>query len=66
MQPTSDSERLAHSVPDAARMLGISPRAVYNRIATGEIRTFRVGPRRLISTDALREYIRNRETAASN
>lgn len=65
MSNTTEIDRLAYSVPDAARMLGISPRAIYNRLANGELRSFRVGPRRLISLDALKDYIRTRESEAS-
>ena len=65
MQSNTDLNPLAYSVPDAARLLGLSPRAIYNRIATGEIRSFKVGPRRLISRDSLREFIANRESEAA-
>ena len=62
---TIDTGPLAYSVPDAARKLGISPRAIYNRIGSGEIKSFKVGPRRLISDEALRKFISASEAAAS-
>lgn len=41
-------EPLAHSPDRAAQRLGISTRAVYALIATGELRSFKKGKRRLI------------------
>jgi hypothetical protein len=36
---------------------------VFELIRTGELKTFKVGRRRLVSTDVLREFIRTREAA---
>lgn len=44
-------EPLSHSPKRAAQRIGISERAVYTLIATGELRSFKIGKRRLI-TDA--------------
>jgi excisionase family DNA binding protein len=41
-------EPLAHSPEGAARRLGISLRAVYTLIATGELRSYKEGKRRKI------------------
>jgi len=41
-------EPLAHSPERAAQRLGISTRAVYTLIATGELRSYKAGKRRLI------------------
>lgn len=39
---------LVHSVPSAAKRLGTNPRAIYGLIATGELRSFKLGKHRLI------------------
>lgn len=48
MAETAQNEPLAHSPERAAQRLGISTRAVYSLIATGELRSFKLGKRRLI------------------
>lgn len=50
-------EVLLHPVPDAAAYLGISVRTFHDLIRTGAIRTVLIGRRRLVSSDALREYV---------
>jgi excisionase family DNA binding protein len=48
-KPTIDPiEPLAHSPEGAAKRLGISVRAVYTLIATGELRSYKEGKRRKI------------------
>jgi excisionase family DNA binding protein len=44
-------------------LTGIPRSAVFELIRTGELKTFKVGRRRLVSTDVLREFIRTREAA---
>jgi excisionase family DNA binding protein len=39
---------LAHSPDSAAKRIGTNVRAVYNLIASGELRSFKLGKRRLI------------------
>lgn len=48
MTDSQKVEPLAHSPDRAAQRLGISTRAVYALIATGELRSFKDGKRRLI------------------
>lgn len=50
-------ERLAYTVTDAARALGISERSVYNRINDGTLKRVRVGGRNLIPANALRALV---------
>jgi excisionase family DNA binding protein len=45
---STQTEPLAHSPEGAAKRLGISTRAVYTAIAQGELRSFKIGKRRLI------------------
>ena len=57
-------ERLAYPVPDAAHQIGISRAYLWALIADGEIDTFTIGRRRLVSRDALQDFI-NRRTSDS-
>jgi len=43
----------------AAQALGISPRSLDNLISSGELKTRRIGRRRLISWRALQEFARS-------
>lgn len=54
--------RHAFGVDDLAQVLGVSESAVKNHVLP-YCRTFKVGDRRLVSRDALMEYIRNQEAA---
>ena len=53
--------RIAFSIPDAARLAGLGKSLLYEQIKQGKLRTFKVGNRRLVSRDALEQYIRERE-----
>lgn len=59
----SDPERLAYSVPRAAKLIGISPRRLWDHVRTRKIKTFREGQRRLISRQACMDFIAEREAA---
>jgi len=48
---------LAHSPDRAAQRLGVSTRSVYNLIACGELRSFKIGKRRLITDPELQEFV---------
>ena len=50
-------EPLAHSPDRAAQRLGISVRAVYAHISTGELRSFKDGKRRLIPDAELQRFV---------
>lgn len=56
--------QLTHSIPQAMEILGLSRAAVYHEINEGRLRTYRVGRRRFVSHDALRDFIRAREQEA--
>lgn len=61
--------RAAHSINEARRLLGgIAQPTIYGLIASGKLRSFKVGRRRFVSDEAIRDYITTaeRETAASN
>jgi excisionase family DNA binding protein len=55
--------RAALSVPDVMESTGLCREMVYREIRSGALRSFKVGNRRLISPDALMEWIRSLEAA---
>lgn len=58
------SDRLLYSIPDAADQLSVSARVLERLIADGDIDTVKIGRRRLVPDDALRQYV-DRIKAAS-
>lgn len=50
---TDMTPRLAYPIPEAAHLLGISPRGVYRLIETAELRTVTLGRRRLVPAEEL-------------
>ncbi len=54
-------EPLAFPIEYAAKLLNLSKSALYNRIASGELRSYKVGPKRMISRAALVDFIEARE-----
>lgn len=59
-----ESERVAYSVNEAARLLSISPRKLTYLISMREIRSFKVGKSRRITNDAIQEFVKKSERAA--
>ena len=58
--------RAAHTIQEARQLLGgISQATVYKLIRHGELRTFRVGRRRFVSDNAIRDYIAAAEREAA-
>ena len=53
-------EKLAYSISEVAKTLGVSSRTVHSIIKRGELSHFRVGVRVLIPADALRQFIAER------
>ena len=60
MDATQNLDQLAYSPDRAAHRLGISLRAVYARIAEGELRSFKDGKRRLIPETELQSYVQRK------
>lgn len=58
-------EPLAHSPDRAGQRLGISTRAVYLHIATGELRSFKTGKRRLIPDSELQSFVARKMAEAA-
>jgi hypothetical protein len=62
-----DTPRLAYTVEQALGSGAFSSRnKLYAAIASGDLRSFLDGKRRMISADALREYIAKRERAMAD
>jgi excisionase family DNA binding protein len=66
MANTQPIQPLAHSPDRAAQRLGISTRAVYLHIATGELKSFKDGKRRLIPDTELHGFVRRKMAAAAS
>lgn len=62
---TARIEPLAHSPDRAAQRLGISTRAVYAHIASGELRSFKDGKRRLIPDTELQRFVQRKLAEAA-
>ena len=50
-------ERLAVSPSEAARLAGIGRTTLYEAIGSGALRSLKIGKRRLITVEALREWL---------
>lgn len=57
---------LAHSPDRAAIRIGTSTRSVYVLIATGEIRSYKDGKRRLIPDTELQNYVQRKMAEAAS
>ena len=53
---------IAYDVPEVMRRLGITRPTVYRFLRSGELRSFRLGSRRLVSAAALEDFICERES----
>lgn len=61
--PVEPVPRVTLSVAEAAKALSLSDRTITSMIAKGEIPVIRIGKRRLIPVDGLREWVASRITA---
>jgi excisionase family DNA binding protein len=61
--PTAGVAQL-HSVPVARRRLNVGLTKFYELINNGELRTVKIGARRLVSEDAIVDFIARLETDA--
>lgn len=62
---TSDfvAPRLAYSVQELAVMTGLGTTTIYQLIAAGRLRTVKVGRRRIVPADSIRDLIDGAEAA---
>ena len=59
----TDVGPVAYDVPEVLRRLGVTRPTIYRFLRSGELRSFRLGSRRLVSAEALADFIRSRESA---
>ena len=59
----ADDGPIVYSVPEVLRRLGVTRPTIYGFFRSGELRSFRLGTRRLVSAEALADFIRSRESA---
>ena len=58
------TEKLVYTVDEAAQRLSIGRTLVYSLIASGQLRSIKIGGRRLISRRQLECFIKERESVA--
>lgn len=56
---------LAVSPNEAARLCSIGRTTLYAAVSSGELKSVKIGTRRLITLDALRDWLKRNETPAS-
>ncbi|WP_080953845.1 MULTISPECIES: helix-turn-helix domain-containing protein [Xanthomonas] len=59
------TDRLSYTLEQASEVTGLGRTAFYRQIAMNQIRTFKVGRRRMVSAQALREFIDKKEREAT-
>jgi excisionase family DNA binding protein len=59
--PVPVNERLNVSVKEATQIIGIGRSRLYQIINAGELRTIRIGKRRLVPVDAIRDFVARAE-----
>jgi excisionase family DNA binding protein len=59
-------ERLAVSAADAARLTGVGRTKLYEAIGSGALRSLKIGKRRLIMIEALRDWLAAAEQEATD
>lgn len=53
----SSGERLSYSMTEVAELLGVGRTVVYELARTNELKTFKIGSRRLVTRKALIEFL---------
>jgi excisionase family DNA binding protein len=66
METSVAIEPLAHTPEKAAQRLSICTRAVFTLIAQGELRSFKIGKRRLIPDTELQRLVQRKMAEASD
>ena len=59
--PPAPSGPLAVSPAEAGRLVGVGRTTIYGAISSGELRSLKIGTRRLVAVDALREWLLTHE-----
>ncbi|MEN5394254.1 helix-turn-helix domain-containing protein [Stenotrophomonas sp. TWI377] len=58
-------ERLSYTTDEACAVTGLNQNAFYRAMSANQLKTFKVGKRRMVSARALREFIEAREKEAT-
>lgn len=58
------AQRLSYNVEEALAATGLNRNALYRAISAGQLQTFKVGKRRMVSVRALQEFIERKEKEA--
>ena len=58
-------EKLALSVPEAAELLGLNPKRVYELSRTPSFPSFRCGARVVISAEGLRDWVKQQASGGA-
>jgi excisionase family DNA binding protein len=61
-QPAAADPRLAVSPAEAARLAGIGRTTLYEALSCGALRSLKIGKRRLITIEALKDWLTMAET----
>lgn len=64
LDTTHEPGRLAYPIDEFGKQNGIPRTTLYGLIAAGKLRTFKIGRRRYVSTEAGREFIEQMERSA--
>jgi excisionase family DNA binding protein len=57
-------EPLAVDIPGACRLTGLGRTQIYELVSSGKLRSCKVGRRRIITVEAIRDYLARLEAAA--
>ena len=58
----SNEGPVVYDVSEVLRRLGVTRPTIYRYLRSGELRSFRLGSRRLVAAEALTDFIRSRES----
>ena len=61
--PNHAAQILAVSPNEAARLCSIGRTTLYAALSSGDLKSVKIGTRRLITIDALRDWLKNNEQA---
>ena len=61
---TQAAQVLAVSPNEAARLCGLGRTTLYAALSSGELKSVKIGTRRLIMLDALRDWLKSNETTS--
>jgi excisionase family DNA binding protein len=57
IDPSDNTDRLAYSPGEAARLIGVGRTFVYEQFETGALRSVKVGRRRLVTRKAIEDFL---------